>query len=149
VDIVRGTVVHCSRFGAVVRLEDGRLAWVPSEEQGISAIRRAMTGGRKPAFPFAVTEDTGRRVRLALLDEHESGERVDPALAQRGIAHAQRSLEQKIIDYLRQTSEWDTRPSDAPRHEEMPRADRLLPFELRARRQYRDSPQRPKRSKRR
>ena len=60
------------------------------------------------------------------------------------------SLEDKIINYLRQTADWDPDGAEAQRAEsaEAPRADRLLPFEMRARRQYRDSAEKPRRTKR-
>lgn len=133
--IVRGTVIHCSRFGAIVRLDDGRLAMYRSDEPGMSAVRRASSGGRRPQFPFDVTASNANRIELSLAaneSEHAS------------------SLDEKIIDYLRQSAERDPRASQAQpaRGDERPRADRLLPFELRARRQYRDSPERPKRPKR-
>jgi len=143
--IVRGTILHCSRFGAVVRLEDGRLALYPSDGPGMAAVRRASSGGRRPQFPFDVDSASARRVRLSLAPAPEIDD--EPPRAE---APAASSLEQKIIDYLRQTAEWDPRASHAPtvRGDERPRADRLLPFELRARRQYRDSPERPRRRKR-
>ena len=144
--IVRGTVLHCSRFGAVVRLEDGRLALYPSGEPGMPALRRAASGGKRPQFPFDVGDASARRLRLSLapsaLEIDDEPRHVEgPAAA---------ALEQKIIDYLRQTAEWDPRASQAPavRGDERPRADRLLPFELRARRQYRDSAERPRGRKR-
>jgi len=144
--IVRGTVLHCSRFGAVVRLEDGRIALYPSDEPGMPAVRRASSGGRRPQFPFDVDDATARRVRLSLAP---STDQIDDE-PRRVDAPASSSLEQKIIDYLRQTAERDPRASQAPavRGDERPRANRLLPFESRARRQYRDSAERPKRRKR-
>jgi len=144
--IVRGTVLHCSRFGAVVRLDDGRLALYPSDEPGMPAVRRASSGGKRPQFPFDVDDLTSRRLRLSLAP---STPEIDEG-PRRVSAPAASSLEQKIIDYLRQTAEWDPRASQAPavRGDERLRADRLLPFELRARRQYRDSPERPRKRKR-
>lgn len=143
---MRGTVLHCTRFGAVVRLADGRLAMLPADGVGMSTVRRAATGGRRPAFPFVVADEIGQRPRIGLADadrdEHqETTARPRPASS---------SLEQKIIDYLRQTAEWDPRvgAQESTRGDRAPRADRLLPFELRARRQYRESPQRPRRPKR-
>lgn len=110
----------------------------------MSLVRRATTGGRRPQFPFVIEEEQGRRVRLALAAEPERDDDGKPTPTQ-----AQTSLEQKIIDYLRQTAEWDHRASpEAPRGDERARPDRLLPFEYRARRQYRDSAQRPRRPKR-
>jgi hypothetical protein len=143
--MARGTVLHCSRFGAVVRLEDGRLALLPSDEPGYPVVKRAVTAGNRPEFTFLVTEE-GRRLRIVLADRdvRKEEEQRQPQ------AGAAASLEQKIIDYLRQTAEWDPRAaiSEDPRGAERPRANRLLPFEARARRQYRDSPERPRRPKR-
>lgn len=143
--MVQGTVLHCSRFGAVVRLEDGRLGLLPADVSGMTMVRRASTGGRRPRFPFAVEEEGGRRIRLGLVADASLAQENRPAAAR-----SSSSLEQKIIDYLRQTAEWDPRAatSEAPRGEERSRPDRLLPFEFRARRQYRDSPERPRRPKR-
>jgi hypothetical protein len=142
VDIVRGAVLHCSRFGAVVRLDDGRLASLPSDAPGMGTIRRAASGGRRPAYSFVIEESDGRHVRVALVDQAAVGAEDQPKRPA-----ASSSLEQKIIDYLRQTSEWDSRIADEPRIDERFRANRLLPFEYRARRQYRDAAQRPRRPK--
>jgi hypothetical protein len=149
VDVVRGVVLHCSRFGAVVRLDDGRLALLPAERAGMSAMRRASAGGKRPQFPFVVEAQRGKHVRLALANvaDGEEDEREDDREVP---ARTSSSFEQKIIDYLRQTSEWDSRiaTGETPRGEEHGRPDRLLPFEYRARSQYRDSPRRPRRPKR-
>jgi hypothetical protein len=148
---MRGTVLHCSRFGAVIRLEDGRLALMPAEQEGMSAVRRATTGGRRPQFPFVIEEDSGRHVRLALAESaHRGVDEDDEASSSSPPARASSSLEQKIIDYLRQSAERDPRAAAAEmaRADERGRPDRLLPFEYRARRQYRESPERPRRPKR-
>ncbi|HXW76667.1 MAG TPA: hypothetical protein VEJ20_04580 [Candidatus Eremiobacteraceae bacterium] len=142
--VVRGTVLHCSRFGAVIRLEDGRLASLLADQPGMALIRRTSTGGRHPQFSFVVEEERGRRVRVGLADQADLAQVDDSARAR-----ASSSLEQKIIDYLRQTAEWDTRVSESARGDEPVRADRLLPFEYRARRQYRETPQRPRRPRQR
>jgi hypothetical protein len=141
---MRGTVVHCSRFGAVIRLEDGRLGALPADAPGMASVRKASTAGRRPQFSFVVDDDSGSRVRLALAE-------VVPEHDQPAAVRASSSLEQKIVDYLRQTADWDPRitTSEGARTGERSRADRLLPFEFRARRQYRDSPARPRRPKER
>ncbi|HXW51979.1 MAG TPA: hypothetical protein VEJ41_08315 [Candidatus Acidoferrales bacterium] len=130
---VRGNVVHCSRFGCVVRLEDGRLGLLPAGEQGIDHVKRALNAGRHPTFPFAIAEQQGRRVRLALA--HVAPEPAEQKLAS--------SLEEKIIDFWRQVSDWDrnagrVEPQEPP-HKRIPR---LLPFEERAPEQYREMPKR-------
>ena len=151
---VRGSVVHCGRFGCVVRLDDGRLAMLPAGERGIDLVKRALVSGRHPQFPFVVEEEIGRRVRVALAPSqgrHTVGgtaladvTTVVPAAPQQERFSA--SLEQKIIDFWRQASEWD-RTAGAVEEEEPPlrRADRLRPFEERAPRQYRDIRKRPRR----
>ena len=149
--IVQGTVIHCSRFGAVVRLEDGRLGLFRSDEPGMQVVRRASSGGRRPQFSFDVAASGERRVQLSLakLEGARANDAVGDVVGRAKLG-AETSFEQKIIDYLRQTAEWDPRASQAPaaRGDDRPRADRLLPFEMRARRQYRDSPERPKRRSR-
>ena len=143
--VTRGTVLHCTRFGAVVRLDDGRIAMLPADDAGMAAVRRAATAGRRPAFPFIVENAPGQRLRIAVAEY----DREEPNATVR-MRPASSTLEQKIIDYLRQTAEWDPRvgAQESARGDSVPRADRLLPFEMRARRQYRESPQRPKRPKR-
>lgn len=130
---VRGNVVHCSRFGCVVRLEDGRLGMLPAAEHGIDLVKRAASTGRHPTFPFTIAEQQGRRVRLALV--HVAEEAAPQRLAS--------SLEEKIIDFWRQVSEWDRNAgrldTEEPQHKRTPR---LLPFEERAPREYREMPKR-------
>ena len=138
-ELVRGRVLHCSRFGAVVRLTDGRLALLPSDQPGYATVRQAASAGRRPDFDFLVEAD-GRRCQLTIARREGTQE------PRRSDTAASGSLEQKIIDYLRQTAEWDPRinVSENRRGDEAPRANRLLPFEQRARRQSRESPERPR-----
>ena len=140
---VRGVVLHCSRFGCVVRLEGGRFGLLPASDEQFSAVRRAAIG-RQPELWFAIADQLGRHVRLRTTPE------VAVGLAPTDESSRATSLEQKIIDYLRQTADWDPSGSAAERAliSQPPRADRLLPFEMRARRQYRESRKRPRRSKR-
>src|SRR4029077_1020341 len=84
-------------FGAVVRLEDGRLATVPPSDASFAAIRRAVMEQRRPAFDFEIVDESTGRPRVALASERGS---------QRAAAT---SFEQKIADYLRQTAQWDPR----------------------------------------
>ena len=150
---VRGAVVHCSRFGCVVRLDDGRLATLPSGERGMDVIKRALGAGRRPQFPFVIEEEQGRRIRLSLAtpsDEDRAqarsgdAEAGTPSPERRQPARFSSSLEQKIIDFWRQVSEWD-RGAGRVDEEEPPlrRADRLRPFEERVR--TRDVKKRPRR----
>lgn len=140
---VLGTVLACSRFGCVVRLEDGRLASLPAGAPGLDEIRRAAIGRRRPQFSFVVEEQVGRRTRVGLAPDRDR-QAAAPTLS------ATSSLEEKIIDYLRQTAEWDPDGRIAERAQAgaTVRGERLLPFELRARRQYRESAKRPPRPKR-
>lgn len=151
---VRGSVVQCGRFGCVVRLDDGRLALLPPDQRGIALVKRALVSGRHPQFPFIVEEEHGRRIRLALAPAQARSAAAempdaDETAAPRATPASDRfsaSLEQKIIDFWRQASEWD-RTAGAVEEEEPPlrRADRLRPFEERAPRQYRDIRKRPRR----
>jgi hypothetical protein len=132
---VRGQVLHCGRFGCMVRLEDGRFGVLPASEQGLEVVRRAIASGRHPSFPFIIAQESGRHLRLALcrepLSPASSGEPAGERLST--------SLEQKIIDFWRQVSEWDRNAgrvdTDETAHK---RTERFLPFEERAPRQYRD-----------
>jgi hypothetical protein len=141
---VRGNVLHCSRFGCVVRLDDGRLATLPSSERGIDVIKRALGAGRHPQFPFIIAEDDGRRIRVALAAVPEKDAAAASAVSQAG--RFSTSLEQKIIDFWRQASEWDRNAGRVDEEEpELRHADRLRPFEERAPRQYRETTKRPRR----
>jgi hypothetical protein len=105
VEVIRGTVVQAGRFGAVVRLEDGRLATVAPSDSCFPAIRRAVTEQRRPVFEFEVVDESSGRPRVVLASERAS-ERVSERASERASAA---SFEQKIADYLRQTAEWDPR----------------------------------------
>ena len=141
---IRGAVVHCGRYGCVVRLEDGRLAMLSADAAGVDAVRRAAGGRRRPLYPFVV-EDEGKRLHVRLADAAEERSRNVPAAQTR----LSSSLEQKIIDFWRQTAEWDRSVGMQAEEEMPPRAERFLPFAMRARRQYREQPvkrgRRPKR----
>lgn len=144
---MRGTVLQCGKYGCVVRLADGRFAVLPVSDPDFGAVRRAAAGGRRPSLSFELAEERGRRVSLKLAP---SGEMREAGIETHDEERSLSSLDQKIIDYLRQTAEWDPNGSIAARAQtpEPSRADRLLPFEVRARRQYRDEPKRPRRRKR-
>jgi hypothetical protein len=127
VTLVSGTALHCSRFGCIVRLADGRLGNLSPSQNGHDIVRKSVLSGKRERFDFVVDESEGR-LRLSLAPGSSP------------------SLDEKIIDYLRQTAEWDpsgTAGAETRRNE----PDRLQPFEVRARRQYRDSPERPPRKK--
>jgi hypothetical protein len=144
-----GTVLSCGRYGCVVRLDDGRIANLPSSEPSHGDVRRAATHGRRPHLPFIVSEKDGW-LTLRLADEALT-EQPEPATpAAEGHAADGSNLDEKIIDYLRQTEDWDPKGAIASRAHEakQARADRLLPVEMRARKQYRESPKKPPRKKR-
>jgi len=105
VEVVRGTVVQAGRFGAVVRLDDGRLATVASDDPCFPAIRRAVAERRRPAFEFEIVDESGGRPRVVLAAERGSDRA--PERAPERVPST--SFEQKIADYLRQTAEWDPR----------------------------------------
>jgi hypothetical protein len=145
---ISGTVLSCGRYGCVVRLDDGRIANLPSSEPSHGDVRRAASRRRRPHLPFIVSEKDGwLTLRLAgeALTEREQ---ASPSSEVRAADDS--NLDEKIIDYLRQTEDWDPKGAIASRAHETkePRADRLLPFEMRARRQYRESPKKPPRKKR-
>ncbi|HEY5095238.1 MAG TPA: hypothetical protein VII69_09005 [Candidatus Eremiobacteraceae bacterium] len=100
-EVVRGTVVQAGRFGAVVRLDDGRLATVASDDSCFPAIRRAVAERRRPAFEFEIVDESSGRPRVILAAERGSDRAPERAPST--------SFEQKIADYLRQTAEWDPR----------------------------------------
>lgn len=146
---MKGVVLHCGKYGCIVRLEDGRLANLPAAEAAQAGIRRALTANRRPEFPFVVSEGEGRPM-LHLAPKEDREEVVLERSSSSGAESASTPLDQKIIDYLRQTADWDPNGAIASRAQEakQTRADRLLPFEARARRQYRDTPKKPPRKKR-
>jgi len=126
---------------------------LPASDRGIDRVRRALVSGRHPQFPFVVAQEDGRRMRLALAasdarDMVKSGDAV-AADASGPAAQAERfsaSLEQKIIDFWRQASDWDHTAGRVDEEEPpLRRADRLRPFEERAPRQHRDIKKRPRR----
>lgn len=143
---VRGNVVHCSRFGCVVRLDDGRLATLPANERGIEIVKRALGAGRHPQFPFVIAQESGRRVRVALAALPENAATDATPAGPSAPGRFSSSLEQKIIDFWRQVSDWDRNAGRVDEEEPLLRhADRLRPFEERAPRQYRDTRKRPRR----
>jgi len=145
---VKGTVVACGRYGCTVRLEDGRIASLPSSDPGHKDVRRTLAQRRRPQFEFAVSEQDGWLI-LRLMPDDASPAPASPDVAPERDSSPARDLDDKIIEYLRQTEDWDPNGAIASRAHEakQARADRLLPFEVRARRQYRESPKKPPRPK--
>lgn len=97
-ETLRGVVINLHAFGAVVRLEDGRLASAPHADtsRNRDAYERALS--RKKAVDFLVQGDP--RHPIALL-----APQVNDA-----------ELEQQIAQYLKMTEEWE-RPDAPPAHE--------------------------------
>ena len=126
---VRGSALHCSGFGCVVRLADGRLAVLPAEDPGFEVVRKLLQTVRRPELDFFVVQDAGRRVRVALA---RAAKETAPALEALG-AGSSAAFERKITDFLRQTAEWDSRgaASDWRRPKRPTRAERSVRFEKR------------------
>jgi hypothetical protein len=139
----RGRVLQCGRFGCVVRLEDGRLALLPADAPGVDAIRAALREQAQPEFEFVVADARGRHVRLALTSPNKQ---TVQTVAASGQPDSSSSLEEKIINFWRQVSEWDRTAGDTEAREQpLKKAERLRPFEERAPRRYRDLPERRRR----
>ncbi|MDQ2818601.1 MAG: hypothetical protein M3T49_10420 [Candidatus Eremiobacteraeota bacterium] len=141
-----GTIVHRSRFGFIVRLADGRLATLAASDADDRTLGLLEPNGRRTSREFIVESASGDRLRVSLA--RPAGALSEPSLPAVPPA-APESLEHKIIDYLRQTTEWDPHgaASGLTRFNRESRADRLLPFEARARRQYREDPKRSRRGR--
>ena len=93
-----GVVINIHAFGAVVRLEDGRLATVPAADlsRNRDAYDRALVR-RKPA-DFMVTGDERHPLAMLVPQVHDA------------------ELEEQIAQYLKMTQEWE-KPDAAPAHE--------------------------------
>jgi len=98
---IRGNVVHCSRFGCVVRLDDGRLATLPASERGIDVIKRALGAGRHPQFPFVIAQEHGRRIRVALALPDDANEKQRRLVPQHRAASPRRSNRRSSISGVR------------------------------------------------
>jgi hypothetical protein len=93
-----GVVINIHALGAVVRLEDGRLASVPTADlsRNRDAYDRALTR-RKPA-EFMVTGDERHPLAMLAPQVHDA------------------DLEEQIAQYLKMTQEWE-KPDVPPAHE--------------------------------
>ena len=98
---IRGAVIACGRYGCVVRLADGRIANLPSTDPGYAQARRALSQQRKPRFPFVVSERDGWLHAQLAQEPSEAAAQVPQPPA------TETTLDDKIIDYLRQTEDWD------------------------------------------
>lgn len=104
---MRGSVINLHALGAIVRLEDGRLAAAPIADvnRHRPAYVRALRGRTMLAFDLA-----GRAVCLAVAGAEEPVE--PPAVPSALSALSDASFEAQINAYLKQTEEWA--PADRP-----------------------------------
>lgn len=100
---MRGIIVSCGRFGGVVRLADGRLASLPASDPQFENVRRRARVRPRAEAEFEVVEQTGRRFAVRFV----GASAAPKAAAQPKPTVSAGALEQKIIDYLRQTADWD------------------------------------------
>lgn len=94
----RGVVINVHALGAVIRLEDGRLASAPAEDiaRNRDAYDRALT--RKKPLEFLVHPDARHAIALMAPQVRDA------------------DLEEQIAQYLKMTEEWE-RPDASPAHE--------------------------------
>jgi len=98
-----GTVINLHRFGAAVRLADGRLASAPAGE--VDAHRAMFEESFAAHRPLRLAiSDSGKGLRVVLADfvPAQSGA---PSLSDD-------AFEERLADYLRETEEWA--PPDQP-----------------------------------
>jgi hypothetical protein len=129
---MKGVALHCGRYGCVIKLADGRLGNLAAAEAGHALVRRSLAAQRRPEFDFIVSGDERwPRLHLAQSDAPE------PVVPTKAAARDQSSLDEKIIDYLRQTADWDPTGALASRaiEQKSSRAERMtMASEVRARR---------------
>ncbi|MBV8172852.1 MAG: hypothetical protein JO219_13075 [Candidatus Eremiobacteraeota bacterium] len=103
---MKGTVLSCNRYGCVVRLADGRIGNLPSSDPQFAQLKRALSRSQRPRMDFSVAERDGW---LLLTTAAESAEptRAERAAPVERIRASDASLDEKIIEYLRQTEDWD------------------------------------------
>lgn len=94
----RGVVINVHALGAVIRLDDGRLASAPAEDiaRNKAAYERALM--RKKPVDFLV-QDGARHLIVLIAPQVRDTE-----------------LEEQIAQYLKMTEEWE-KPDAAPAHE--------------------------------
>ena len=93
-----GVVINLHVFGAVVRLEDGRLASVSANDtaRNRDSFERALA--RRKPLDFLVTGDSRHPIAVLAPQMHDA------------------DLEQQIAQYLKMTEEWE-KPDAPPAHE--------------------------------
>jgi hypothetical protein len=150
---MRGVVLQCGRYGCIIKLADGRFANLSTSDAGHALVKRSLSAQRRPEFEFEATDDHWPRVRVsersdvalepdvplkpdAVLERSSSNE-SKVALERSSSPSSESTLDDKIIDYLRQTSDWDPTGAVASRalDNKKSRAERLsTAADLRARR---------------
>ena len=96
-----GTVISLHKFGATVRLEDGRLAAVPMRELETHRANYEESFTRRRNLPLDVL-DVGKRLSAVLAGTARVSA---PALTDE-------AFEERLADYLRETQDWA--PPDQP-----------------------------------
>jgi hypothetical protein len=118
---MKGTVVSCSRYGCVVRLADGRIGSLPSTDPHFAQLKKVVSKAARPRLDFDVADGEGWRI-LAVATERDADTRSDADALQpppsSSAETAGASLDDKIIEYLRQTEEWDPHSALAARVQE-------------------------------
>ena len=94
----RGVVINLHAYGAVVRLEDGRIASAPATDIGKhrDAYDRALM--RRKPLEFVVTGEARHPIAVLAPQMHDT------------------DLEEQIAQYLKMTQEWE-KPDQPPAHE--------------------------------
>ncbi|HTX03705.1 MAG TPA: hypothetical protein VMD07_08485 [Candidatus Acidoferrales bacterium] len=98
-----GTVINLHRFGAAVRLADGRLASVPAGE--VDAHRAMFEESFVAHRPLRLVVRDGSRGLSVVLADFVVTEPEAPSLTDD-------AFEERLADYLRETEEWA--PPDQP-----------------------------------
>ena len=100
---LQGTVINLHRFGAAVRLADGRLASVPAGE--VDAHRATFEESFVARRPLRLAIRDSERGLQVVLADFVSAEPLEISLTND-------AFEERIAEYLRETEEWA--PPDQP-----------------------------------
>ncbi|HZV80343.1 MAG TPA: hypothetical protein VFF60_12125 [Candidatus Binatus sp.] len=118
---MKGIVISCSRYGCVVRLADGRIGSLPSSDPHFAQLKKVVSKAARPRLDFDAAESEGWRV-LTVAAEIDAtlqsdADAMEPPPSSTAVTTAA-SLDDKIIEYLRQTEEWDPHSALASRVQE-------------------------------